>query len=79
MIGQPNSVLVCKCIASFKSIFAMPEMPDIWPQQILKSSEQVVPHEVLAQKTCVAHHSRSVLPSHLGEAVGLQRAKESTP
>lgn len=38
-IGQPNSVLACKCIASFKSVFVMPEMPDIWTQQILKSSD----------------------------------------
>lgn len=38
-IGQSNSVLACKCIASFKSVFVMPEMPDIWTQQILKSSD----------------------------------------
>lgn len=65
-IGQPNSVLACKCIASFKSVFVMPEMPDIWTQQILKSSEKIVPREVLTQKTCVVCHSCSVLFSHLG-------------
>lgn len=65
-LGQPNSILVCKRTASFESVFVMPEMPDVWTQQILKSSEQIVPREGLTQKTRVVCHSCSVLPSHLG-------------